>query len=152
MVTPVGGVLHQTYTYMRMADSSHTGSTTIMIVDDDTMVLQTLSRSLRGRFDHVIALNDPVAALQHLKTDGASVDILLTDIAMPELTGTQLAKMARRFLPRLTVLFISGFINEQQQRDMPENSRLLCKPFTPMDLVAFVVGEENEDTDRENNA
>lgn len=148
METPIGGVLVQTYIYIRMADSSHTGSTTIMMVDDDQMVLQTLKRSLRSRFDHVIALTDPVAALEHLKTDGASVDILLTDVAMPGLTGTQLAKMALRFLPRLTVLFISGFINEQQQRDMPENSRLLCKPFTPTDLVAFVVNEEGADTDR----
>ncbi|MFT4511535.1 MAG: CheY-like chemotaxis protein [Planctomycetota bacterium] len=79
-----------------------------------------------------------------MKTDGAAVDVLLTDIAMPGLTGPQLVQMARRFLRQLTVLFISGFIDEQQQRAMPRNSRLLCKPFTPAKLIAFVAGEERE--------
>lgn len=111
-----------------------------MIVDDDPLVLNMMRRALDGRVHELIACNCPSEAAQLLAQRARGVDILLTDIAMPKLNGLQLAEVARRHHPGVTLRFISGFVDVGDERRMPEDAQLLTKPFTPDELRRFVLG------------
>jgi len=87
---------------------------------------------------HVVSAATPTAALDTLASD--SVDLLLTDIVMPELSGTALAARARAIRPALPVLFMSGHA-DRAGSEAPEIGRtdgFLRKPFAPRELIEAV--------------
>lgn len=121
-----------------MGHTTHRHDLDILIVDDDDLVLSMMIRGLEDRFRRVVAHRAPADALAELRDGEHGFDILLTDIAMPGMSGTELAQAALQHTPELTVLFISGFISQEQERGLPFGARLLGKPFTPSELVAFL--------------
>lgn len=110
----------------------------VLVVDDDKLVLRMMERTLHDDGLHVTAVHCPEAALNVVRDPRNRVDVLLTDIVMPKLDGVELATLAREHRPELDVLFTSGFVEPSHQFGMPADARLLCKPFTPDELVAFV--------------
>jgi CheY-like chemotaxis protein len=110
----------------------------LLVVDDDQLVLRMMERALRDDGLHVTAVHCPEAALDVLRDARRHIDVLLTDIVMPKLDGVELATVARQHRPQLEVLFTSGYIEPSHQHSMPPDARLLCKPFTPDELLAFV--------------
>jgi DNA-binding NtrC family response regulator len=112
---------------------------TILLVEDDgpirTMTAQVLSRA--GY--RVLSAASPGQACSLFDEHAADIDLLLTDVVMPEMRGTALAErlVARR--PDLRVLFVSGYSDT-----MPETSaaigrvNFLPKPFAPSRLVTTV--------------
>jgi two-component system cell cycle sensor histidine kinase/response regulator CckA len=116
------------------------GKATILAVDDDRAVLTFLDQSLTAAGYQVLLADGGWNALQVYENAGSSVDLLLTDVIMPDLTGPVLAERLRVLQPEIQVIFISGFHDADlvQRFVTARGFTLLPKPFT-MDALLRVV-------------
>lgn len=107
-------------------------SGTVLLVDDDVMVRAGVEAMLEGLGYAVVPADGGAAALDALRK-GAAIDALLTDYAMPGMTGAALVREAQRLRPGLPVVLITGYA------DAPaglERVLVLPKPFRITDLAA----------------
>jgi CheY-like chemotaxis protein len=117
------------------------GSETVLVVEDEASVRNLAVRALEEQGYRVRSAGNGRAALHLLETQPAHpVDLLITDVVMPEMGGRELVERAVRLRPDLEVLFISGYTNtEGPGRDMRDTGfPLLQKPFSPESLVRRV--------------
>jgi CheY-like chemotaxis protein len=116
-----------------------TGSETILLVEDERALLLATERILTGAGYHVIVAADGTEALATALAYPDAIDMLLTDVVMPEMLGHRLADemLARR--PSIRVVYMSGFPAPflDQSMDMQETD-LIEKPFTAATLLARV--------------
>jgi DNA-binding NtrC family response regulator len=112
---------------------------TILAVDDDRAILALLGATLRQAGYRVIAADGGWEAIRAYENAG-SVDLLLTDVIMPDLTGPVLAERLCAQQPGLGVLFISGFHDaDMVQRFVSRKGfALLPKPFSTHALLRGV--------------
>jgi len=111
----------------------------VLVVEDQQPVLRVVERALsRAGFD-VLATDSPEHALQ-LLLDHPDVTVLLSDVVMPELSGPELARRARKVRGDLKIMFMSGYASEAftDQIQQLNNVTTLEKPFRPADLVAKI--------------
>jgi CheY-like chemotaxis protein len=108
-------------------------STTILVVEDEDEVRHMIVRSLEEQGYRVVAARDGVPALALLTRD-PSIDLVITDIGMPNMGGLTLARRAILVARPPVLLFISGY--DQNPAELP--GALLAKPFAPDTLVAEV--------------
>jgi DNA-binding NtrC family response regulator len=115
---------------------------TILAVDDDRAVLNLLHEVLEDAGYRVLLADGGWKAIEEFENSGEPVELLLTDVIMPDLTGPVLAERLRAKKPDLRVLFISGFHDaELVQRFVTRRGfTLLPKPFT-VDALLRVVQE-----------
>ncbi len=115
------------------------GSGTVLVVEDETAVRQLVERSLRAYGYTVIAAADGREALGIVERSGSDIDIVITDVIMPGLSGTDLAARLQDTRPGLPVLFMSGYPDHSRNSSAQiPAERLLQKPFTPAQLVRRV--------------
>src|SRR5689334_5806433 len=114
--------------------------TTILAVDDDRSVLGLLEQTLRDGGYNVLVADGGRSAIEVYEKSGVPVDLLLTDVIMPDLTGPVLAERLRSRQPDLPVLFISGFHDaDMVQRFVTARGfTLLPKPFSVDALLRVV--------------
>jgi CheY-like chemotaxis protein len=108
-----------------------------LLVDDASEILITVGAFLGDLGFEVIQASDGDRALRILAGD-PGIDLLVTDHAMPNLSGKDLALLARERLPRLRTLIITGFPNAQELGTLPPGVALLAKPFRLAELAASV--------------
>ena len=109
----------------------------VLLVDDDDEVRAVAATMLREAGHTVVEAGSGGAALEHLDRDQPHIDLLIADMAMPGMSGGELAQAARQNRPDLPILFISGFADRARRRDgTPET--VLQKPFRAEDLNAKV--------------
>ena len=116
------------------------GHETILLVEDEDAVRQLARTILEGRGFQVLTAPSGPEALEILSREGQPIDLLLTDIVMPQMSGKQLAENAVRLRPGLKIVFISGYESDavETQGAMPPGALSLPKPFNPYDLVRAV--------------
>jgi CheY-like chemotaxis protein len=103
----------------------------VLAVDDDGLVLTNTVAMLDDLGHTGIAASSGKEALEILKQQD-SVDLVITDYAMPHMTGLQLADAIKREWPELPVIIATGFAEmESEAQSMPK----LAKPFTEAELV-----------------
>jgi CheY-like chemotaxis protein len=107
----------------------------VLVVDDDPDVRQFTAALLTDAGFEVREATGAPAALD-LLAGGEAVDVLLTDIKMPGMTGLELARRARERRPDLRVLFMSGYAAEY--RIDPKRDDFIAKPFRPVELIGCV--------------
>ena len=83
---------------------------TVLVVDDEAEVRTLIAEVLRGSGYHVVVASDGDAALELLERAGRPVDLLVTDVVMPVMSGTDLAARVTERSPGTRVLFVSGFV------------------------------------------
>jgi signal transduction histidine kinase len=113
------------------------GSETILVVEDDQAVRLTVVDTLRGLGYHVLSANDGEAGLAVLE-QGTAVDMLFTDVVMPgPVKSTELARRARQLLPRIAVLFTSGYTQNAIVHGgrLDAGVELISKPYQRADLA-----------------
>jgi two-component system cell cycle sensor histidine kinase/response regulator CckA len=117
-----------------------TEKATILAVDDDKAVLGFLSSTLASAGYDVLQADGGWNALQVYENAGSSINLLLTDVIMPDLTGPVLAERLRALQPDLQVIFISGFHDADLVHRFVANRgfTLLPKPFTVDALLRVV--------------
>jgi two-component system, cell cycle sensor histidine kinase and response regulator CckA len=109
------------------------GNETILLVEDEPLVRGLTSRMLRKQGYTVLEASNGFEAMRVLQEHmGAAVDLLLTDVVMPQMSGKALAEHVVRIYPRIKVLFISGHATDVLvKQDQPTAATFfLAKPFT----------------------
>jgi len=112
----------------------------VLVVEDEDAVRQLAQRVLARNGYEVLEARSAGDALLLAERHDGSIDLLLTDVVMPKLDGPRLAARLRERLPRLVVLFMSGYDEEEvaRRRVAKDGGVLLQKPFTPRELLEAV--------------
>lgn len=100
----------------------------IMVVDDDPSLLHMLVDTLTGVGYHALAARDGIEALNLLQEDGSDIDLMITDVKMPNMDGISLLKRVRRYYPDMPVLFITGVASDKMIAEASPDG-YLSKPF-----------------------
>jgi signal transduction histidine kinase len=110
---------------------------TVLVVDDDHAVRSTTAMLLRRSGYTVTEADGGDTALAILAHDG-SIELLLSDVVMPTMTGTELARQVTAMRPDLPILFVSGYADPQAIAGSIPASRLVKKPFRPAELIRLI--------------
>jgi two-component system cell cycle sensor histidine kinase/response regulator CckA len=121
------------------------GQKTILVVDDDTMVLRTVSDFLTGTQYNIITATSGAEALQRSRDYNGKIHVLLSDLQMPEMSGVALATELSAERPQLKVLLMSGFLEGVLK--LNEGWRFMAKPFIPSQLRELVAGLSSADSE-----
>ncbi|HUB79791.1 MAG TPA: response regulator [Bryobacteraceae bacterium] len=105
---------------------------TVLVVDDDRQILGLVEKMLRPQGVTVLSANRPSAALKICEEQ--TVDVLISDVMMPEMDGGRLAERFLQLRPEGRVMLISGQAKTPAAAKLP-NVRFLRKPFFPSMLV-----------------
>jgi two-component system, cell cycle sensor histidine kinase and response regulator CckA len=111
---------------------------TILVVEDEATVRNVVVRSLRSRGYEVLEAKDGEDALLVAERHNAPVHLVVTDVVMPHMNGTELFHHLRRWYPRMRVLFISGYARSAIPPEAFEEGKgaaFLAKPFTIEQLL-----------------
>jgi CheY-like chemotaxis protein len=116
------------------------GTETILVVEDETPVLRLMARVLRIQGYRVLEAGSGTEALQLLKNQPSPIDLLLTDVVMPDMHGLALAEQLRKVRGTTKVLYASGYRDSELRRlGMPDlEPFFLQKPFTSFDLATKI--------------
>jgi len=117
-----------------------TGHGTILLVEDEEGLRGLNARGLASRGYTVLEAGNGLEAIAVLEAQGGHVDLVVSDVVMPEMDGPTLAKELRSRNPDLKVIFVSGYAEDAFEKNMPEPNKyaFLAKPFTLKQLVAAV--------------
>ncbi|HMC53604.1 MAG TPA: response regulator [Gemmatimonadaceae bacterium] len=117
-----------------------TGTETILVTDDTLPVRKLATQILQTYGYHVLGASNAKEALEVCRMYDGQIDLLLTDVVMPEVFGGTLAQEATRVRPDLKVLFMSVHSRETfaTYGALAEDTDLLEKPFSPIALVTKV--------------
>jgi len=113
----------------------------ILVVDDDPAMGRLVSFVLRRYQYKVLISETPREALEHLRAEGSRINLLLTDLVMPEMDGFALIREAIKLQPTLKFLVMTGtfaFKDIQAQAADLGLPEVLQKPIRDMDLLAAV--------------
>lgn len=110
------------------------GSRTVLLVDDDAGPRQVTRMALEREGFTVLEADGAAAALAELERHGDRIDLLLTDVLMPGMTGFDLADVASRRYPRLRRMFLSGYPDAPRTGGTGQDV-VLTKPFTTAELL-----------------
>jgi PAS domain S-box-containing protein len=111
----------------------------VLLVEDQPNVRAAVARSLKNAGLMVTDARDARAALQHIES-GADIDIVITDMVMPGMSGAELASTLAAKRPELPVILMSGYSEEltNRQTPLPPNSRFVQKPVNAKRLLQLV--------------
>jgi two-component system cell cycle sensor histidine kinase/response regulator CckA len=117
-----------------------TGAGTILLVEDEDAVRLFSARALRNKGYKVLEARSGEAALDILGREGEPVDLLITDVVMPEMDGPALVETVRAGRPAMKVIFISGYAESafREQASGSGELHFLAKPFSLKQLAGKV--------------
>ncbi len=119
-----------------------TGTGRVLLVEDEVEVRQFAVRALRRQGYQVLEAADGVEALDVMAANEGKIDIVVSDVVMPEMDGPALFKELRKRNPSLKVIFVSGYPNEAFRESMgSDDFAFLPKPFSLPQLAAKVKEE-----------
>jgi two-component system, cell cycle sensor histidine kinase and response regulator CckA len=110
----------------------------VLLVEDEPEVLQMTARVLRDGGYEVLEAENGRVALELIEERSKPLDLLVTDVAMPQIDGIELAARLRRARPHLPVVFTSGHVGDETLHSglLGPESAFLLKPFPPDALIA----------------
>jgi two-component system cell cycle sensor histidine kinase/response regulator CckA len=117
-----------------------TGQGTILLVEDEDGLRSLNARGLRSRGYSVIEASNGLEAMEALDEKDGAVDLVVSDVVMPEMDGPTLLREMRKRNPNLKIIFVSGYAEEAFDKSLPENEQFafLPKPFALSALVEKV--------------
>ncbi|MGA3007480.1 MAG: response regulator [Opitutaceae bacterium] len=112
---------------------------TVLIVDDSEIIRSTIGSILRQHGYTAYEADSGTAALAEWQRHKGEIDLVLSDVVMPDMDGLTLAQHLRKQMPKLPIILLSGHINEDTQWVTEEaNFSFLPKPFESTQLVEAV--------------
>lgn len=122
------------------AETKGSDSGTILLIDDEEIILSSLQRALQRSGYQVITVKDSLEALEMFRRAPDEYDLVITDQTMPQITGVELGKKFMEIRSDIPIILCTGFsdtIGEQEVKDMGFQS-LLIKPAGTKELKAAV--------------
>ncbi len=115
-------------------------SATVLLVEDEPMLLSMCQAVLHSLGFRVLPAGSPLEALSLADAHAREIELLVTDVVMPQMTGIELAARLTATIPRLKRLFMSGYAADAFASDglLDEGVHFLQKPFSRRDLAAAV--------------
>jgi CheY-like chemotaxis protein len=116
------------------------GSETILVIEDEDIVRNLACRGLKDHGYSVVEAQNGAEALEYMKEHPGSVDMVITDVVMPEMGGRELARNLAGSEPDLPVLFMSGYTGDDvvHRGLLDPGAPFQQKPFTPNGLATKV--------------
>jgi two-component system cell cycle sensor histidine kinase/response regulator CckA len=113
---------------------SWAGSGTILLVEDDDSLRELLVATLQSASYRILEANTAEAAIELITAHKREVQLLLSDVVMPRMSGVS--------LPKLKAIFMSGYAPEMLSRrdPLPRNSLFIQKPFSKETLLSTIHG------------
>ncbi|MBA3527562.1 MAG: response regulator [Sphingomonas sp.] len=112
------------------------GSGTVLLVEDEPMVRTVAERALTRHGYTVVTATNGEEALEVLGRIGDEIVLLITDVVMPAMDGPTMVREARLSWPKLPILFMSGYAEEQLRKSIDlDNVLFLPKPFSVQELA-----------------
>jgi two-component system cell cycle sensor histidine kinase/response regulator CckA len=119
-----------------------TGTGRVLVVEDEVDVRQFAVRALKRQGYTVLEASDGVEALDIVNANEEEIDLVLSDVLMPEMDGPTLFKELRKTRPDLKVIFVSGYPNDAFREALgTDDFAFLPKPFTLKELATKVKEE-----------
>ncbi|MDQ0394055.1 cell cycle histidine kinase CckA [Labrys monachus] len=117
-----------------------TGRGRILLVEDEEALRALSARTLVARGFEVIEAGSGIEALQAMEDAGGKIDLVVSDVVMPEMDGPTLLKELRKRNSTTRIIFVSGYAEEAFAKNMPEGEEFafLPKPFSMKQLVEAV--------------
>jgi two-component system cell cycle sensor histidine kinase/response regulator CckA len=124
----------------RAAAADLTGVGTILLVEDEEGLRALNARGLTSRGYTVLEAGNGVEAIDVLEKSGGQVDLVVSDVVMPEMDGPTLLRELRTRNPSMKIIFVSGYAEDAFQKHLPADGQFafLAKPFTLKQLVNAV--------------
>ena len=118
----------------------HTGQGVILLVEDEDPVRAVNSRALSARGYTVLEAASGIDALRIIAETSETIDLVVSDVVMPEMDGPTLLRELRKDSPNLKVIFVSGYAEDAFRKNLPdgEDFNFLPKPFSLKQLVETV--------------
>jgi len=118
---------------------------TLLVVDDDEKIVQMVQELMELEGFEVLPATGPEEALRVQETHPGTIDLLITDVMMPGISGYALSEQVKRRRPEIRVLFMSGFVLvpahyglSGEDRGLEPGAAILAKPFTGSRLLEKV--------------
>ena len=140
----IAGVLSAAEEVARAAQADLTGQGTILLVEDEEGLRALNARGLSSRGYTVLEAGNGIEAIEVFEKQGGQIDLVVSDVVMPEMDGPTLLKELRKRNPDVRIIFVSGYAEEAFAKNLPtdehgkEQYAFLDKPFTLKQLVAEV--------------
>ncbi len=113
-----------------------TGDQTILMVDDEDLLL-TMGQTILSAYGYrVLTANSGQKALDIISTSDQPIDLVITDLVMPNMSGRELVEHVRRLSPYTRIVCSSGYVRPTTEEQ--EHTGYLQKPFTSQDLLLKV--------------
>jgi two-component system cell cycle sensor histidine kinase/response regulator CckA len=125
----------------RVAAADLTGQGTILLVEDEDGLRALNARGLASRGYTVLQAANGVEAIELIDKRGGGIDLVVSDVVMPEMDGPALLKELRQRDPSIKFIFVSGYAEDAFAKSLPPGGNapdFLAKPFTLKQLVAAV--------------
>jgi two-component system cell cycle sensor histidine kinase/response regulator CckA len=116
-----------------MTKTGPTPSETILVVEDEPAVRQLVAAALARAGYRVFEARDGQAALSLFNENETAIDLLVTDLRMPQMDGAELIRLLRARAPHLKVICVSGYPGAGI--DLNVTGHYLAKPFSKADLL-----------------
>jgi CheY-like chemotaxis protein len=116
------------------------GSETILLVEDDASIRNLIRQNLQSNGYRVLEAADGLEAIRQSRRENKIIDLVVTDVVLPRMSGQQLATLLLQDRPKLKVLFLSGYTEDTVTANggIRHGMGFLPKPFTPTALTAKI--------------
>jgi two-component system cell cycle sensor histidine kinase/response regulator CckA len=121
---------------------TQTGSETVLLVEDDPALRLVIREALQVDGYTVVDGEDPAEALEAAASHRGPIQVMITDLVMPQLTGREAAARMRAARPAIKVIYMSGYASAlpEEEEGLPDGSAFLQKPFS-LDALLLKVRE-----------
>ena len=110
---------------------------TILLAEDEPL-LRELGETILSQSGYTVLTAPNGEALRKLIAEhSGNVDLLLTDVVMPDISGPDLVRLAKQRWPDIRVLYMSGY-GDEDLKDLDRDAGFIQKPFTPTELMAKI--------------
>ena len=116
------------------------GTETILLVEDEPSILRMTQMMLERKGYTVLSDTSPAEAIEKAKNHSGGIDLLMTDVVMPEMNGRELAEKITNFYPNVRLLFMSGYTSNviAHRGILDDGVAFIQKPFSMVDLAEKV--------------
>lgn len=116
------------------------GEETILVVDDNDLFRKFIVNTLNLLGYHTFDAENASSALKIIEDNNNCIDLIVTDIVMPDMSGRELASHLKPYKPKIKIIFMSGYaedvvVHKEVYSVMHDGASFLKKPFSPMELA-----------------